>query len=242
MEWLVADWRTLLPAAWAHIALTLTSILCGAIVGTEREKRDKPAGLRTMVLVCLGSAAFTMASYAFGTTTGDTGRVSAQIVTGIGFLGAGVILHGRTDVSGLTTAATVWAVAAAGMVVGTGYVGAGIGLSLAIRGVLTGMIWWEYKLSSDIPEAAVEIDVDPDHGKSHVRLKRLLYESHHRGRLETIGRGEGGTERIRLLLRLPMRQRLELLDELAKWPEVRVIREVAPVRSRPEAYKPGGDV
>jgi putative Mg2+ transporter-C (MgtC) family protein len=154
--------------------------------------------------------------------------VSAQIVTGIGFLGAGVILHGRTEVSGLTTAATVWAMAAAGMVVGTGHVGAGIGLSIAIRSVLTGMLWWEHQLSSRVPAAIMEIDIDPNHGKSRVRLERLLFEFHHRGAVETVRPGQGGSERVRLLLQLPMRQRLELLDELVSWPEVREIREVTP--------------
>src|SRR6476620_5710516 len=102
MNWVVADWRELLPNAWAHIVFTAAAVIAGVVIGSERERREKPAGLRTLVLVCLGSAAFTMVSYAFGTTTGDTGRVAAQIVTGIGFLGAGVILHGRTAVSGIT--------------------------------------------------------------------------------------------------------------------------------------------
>ena len=84
MEWAVMtdDLSFFLTPPYLHFVLVLTSVLCGAVVGSEREKRDKPAGLRTLTLVCLGSTIFTMASFAFVTTTGDSGRVAAQIVTG----------------------------------------------------------------------------------------------------------------------------------------------------------------
>src|SRR5262245_66403656 len=120
-DYVIGTWRGLWPAPWAGIACAFMAVLCGAIVGAEREKKEKPAGLRTLILVSLGSATFTMVSFAFTTTTGDSGRVAAQIVTGIGFLGAGVILHGVGSVTGTTTAATVWMVAATGMTVGAGY-------------------------------------------------------------------------------------------------------------------------
>src|SRR6185295_14352908 len=92
--WLIGDLRAVLAAPWLQIVLVLTSVLCGAIVGGERERQEKAAGLRTLILVCLGSTTFTLASYAFVSTTGDSGRVAAQIVAGVGFLGAGAILHG----------------------------------------------------------------------------------------------------------------------------------------------------
>src|SRR3954453_5466513 len=101
MSWLWTDWRGLWPHLWVYPALALGAVLSGAIVGSEREKREKPAGLRTLILVCLGSDSFTMVSYPFGTTTGDTGRIATQVVTGIGFLGAGVIMHGRSAISGM---------------------------------------------------------------------------------------------------------------------------------------------
>ncbi len=99
-----------------------TAILCGCIVGMEREIYGKPAGLRTSILVCVGAFLFTMAgqelAQLFG---GDAVRVAAQIVTGVGFLGAGAILHesGR-GITGLTTAAIVWVMAAVGMMIGAG--------------------------------------------------------------------------------------------------------------------------
>lgn len=101
------------------VRITIAAIL-SAIVGFERERADHPAGLRTHILVGMGSALFTALSlYAF--PNGDKGRVAAQIVTGIGFLGAGAIIQGRkpTSIHGMTTAAGIWAVAALGMASGS---------------------------------------------------------------------------------------------------------------------------
>src|SRR5439155_17523968 len=137
------SWTFHWQAPWVYPVLSLAAIVCGMLLGNERQRHEKPAGLRTLALVCLGSAVFTMVSFVFSTTTGDSGRVAAQIVTGIGFLGAGAILHGTGIIRGMTTAATIWAVAATGMVVGTGYAGAGLGLSLLVRLVLTAALAYE---------------------------------------------------------------------------------------------------
>ena len=97
----------------------LLAAVFGAIVGFEREQAEKPAGLRTLSLVSAGSALFTIASiYAFPTS--DPARVAAQIVTGVGFLGAGTILRSGFNIRGLTTAASIWSVAAIGLAVGSG--------------------------------------------------------------------------------------------------------------------------
>jgi putative Mg2+ transporter-C (MgtC) family protein len=100
----------------------VVAFVVGAIVGIERERRAKAAGLRTHMLVAGGSAIFTIASLTLfgGGTTGDRGRVAAQIVTGIGFLGAGAIIRSGASVSGLTTAATIWVAAGLGMLAGGG--------------------------------------------------------------------------------------------------------------------------
>jgi putative Mg2+ transporter-C (MgtC) family protein len=95
------------------------SVAIGASIGYEREYREKAAGLRTITLVCMGSALFTMyAEYAMGRA--DAVRLAAGVVTGIGFLGAGVIMRDRGQVTGLTTAATIWVSAALGMGLGFG--------------------------------------------------------------------------------------------------------------------------
>lgn len=92
----------------------------GAAIGYQREREQKPAGLRTHVLIALGAALFTAAGI-FGFASGDPSRIAAGIVTGIGFLGAGAILHRQGGiVIGLTTAASIWAVAAIGLAVGAG--------------------------------------------------------------------------------------------------------------------------
>lgn len=99
----------------------LLAAALGAIIGYQRERAGKPAGLRTHVLICIGAALFTVASlYGFGATA-DPARVAAGIVAGIGFLGAGAIIHREGGlVAGLTTAATIWAVAAVGLAAGAG--------------------------------------------------------------------------------------------------------------------------
>lgn len=105
---------------WGMIARLLLAAGFGAIVGYEREHSGKPAGVRTHGMVALGAALFTVVSlYGFG-SVGDPGRVAAQVVTGIGFLGAGAILHLRRSVHGLTTAASLWVTAAIGLAVGVG--------------------------------------------------------------------------------------------------------------------------
>ena len=100
----------------------LTAALLGGILGFEREMRNKSAGLRTNILIAIGSALFTLMSYelAAGVQGADPGRLAAQIVTGIGFLGAGAIIRRDEGVLGLTTAATVWVNAAVGVAAGGG--------------------------------------------------------------------------------------------------------------------------
>jgi putative Mg2+ transporter-C (MgtC) family protein len=92
----------------------------GAAIGVEREIRQKPAGLRTNILIALGSALFVAVSIAFAHAGGTPDRIAAQVVTGIGFLGGGAILRSGTSVHGMTTAATIWVNAAVGMAAGAG--------------------------------------------------------------------------------------------------------------------------
>ena len=103
------------------IGRMLMASAMGAIVGWEREVRHKASGLRTNILICMGAALFTILSVVLaGEGSPNKGQVAANIVQGIGFLGAGLILHSRARVLGLTSAATVWVVAAIGMACGAG--------------------------------------------------------------------------------------------------------------------------
>lgn len=103
-----------------QIIRIVMAVLLGGAVGFERELRDKPAGFRTIMLICVGACLFTIISEAIGQRDEEATRIAAQIVSGIGFLGAGAILRDRQAVFGLTTAATIWAVAAIGMAAGFG--------------------------------------------------------------------------------------------------------------------------
>lgn len=96
------------------------AVLIGGIIGAEREYHNKSAGLRTMMLICLGSTLFTMFSMEIGAHTSPD-RIASNIVTGIGFVGGGVIFMGGTGINGVTTAATIWTTAALGMGVGAGH-------------------------------------------------------------------------------------------------------------------------
>jgi putative Mg2+ transporter-C (MgtC) family protein len=101
----------------AGVRLVL-SFLIGALIGFEREYHSKAAGLRTMIMICLGSTIFTEISLTIGLTSPD--RIASNIITGIGFLGAGVIFKDGLTISGITTATTIWICAALGMAVGAG--------------------------------------------------------------------------------------------------------------------------
>jgi putative Mg2+ transporter-C (MgtC) family protein len=98
----------------------ITAALLGAALGFERELRQKDAGLRTNILIAVGAALFTLMSIELAGPSGDPGRIAAQIVTGIGFLGAGAIMRTDSGIHGLTTAATVWVNAAVGVAAGGG--------------------------------------------------------------------------------------------------------------------------
>ena len=121
--------------------------LFGFLVGRERERRKIPAGERTHSLVALGAALFTILSfYAFPGS--ETSRVAANIVTGVGFLGAGLILHHRGETHGLTTAADIWAVSAVGMAFGSGQYLLGAGAAVMVFIILL------LKGRTDPPQAA----------------------------------------------------------------------------------------
>jgi putative Mg2+ transporter-C (MgtC) family protein len=105
-------------AAVETLAKLGLAVILGGLIGIERELTRRPAGVRTHMLVCLGCTLFTEVSQAFLSPSPD--RVAAQVVTGVGFLGAGTILRTGIDVKGLTTAASIWAVAAIGMAVSIG--------------------------------------------------------------------------------------------------------------------------
>jgi putative Mg2+ transporter-C (MgtC) family protein len=124
----------------------LLAALWGGMVGAEREYHSKSAGFRTMIMISIGSCFFTMMSAVIG-EAGNPDRIASNIITGIGFLGAGVIFRGGNRVNGITTAATIWAVAAVGMGIGAGYYFASASASLLILIVLSVLPIWKILLT-----------------------------------------------------------------------------------------------
>lgn len=108
------------------------AIIIGGLIGAEREFHDKAAGFRTITFICFGSTLFTMISIELSGNQYDPARIAASIVSGVGFIGAGVILRDRGRIVGLTTASTIWIAAALGMCIGSGY--------YLVAGIATGAI------------------------------------------------------------------------------------------------------
>jgi len=138
------------------LQLGLATLLGGAI-GLERELGGKPAGLRTNILICIGSALYTQLSLAMVPAGSDASRVAGQIVTGVGFIGAGTILHARGAVVGLTSAATIWVVAAIGVALGASHYAEALLATLVVLVVLQGL-------------GRIEIVVERHSTKSHLTV------------------------------------------------------------------------
>lgn len=144
------------------LSYLLLAVLLGGGIGLQRELRGKAAGLRTNILICVGAALFTQMSQTMAVLVGDPTRIAAQIVTGVGFLGAGAILHGKGYVSGLTSAATIWLVAAIGMAVGTGALYEASGAALLVILVLGVLGKFESYLRTRQEISRVELELAPD--------------------------------------------------------------------------------
>lgn len=141
------------------LQLVLATILGGAI-GLERELKGKPAGLRTNILICIGAATFTHLSVSLG--HGDPGRIAAQVLTGVGFIGAGTILHTRGSVTGLTSAATIWVVSAMGMALGMGLYYEAVGTTVLVMAVLLGLSRVEVALGRYSSSSRFTIHAKPE--------------------------------------------------------------------------------
>jgi putative Mg2+ transporter-C (MgtC) family protein len=147
----------------------LLAVLLGGIIGFEREIAGKPAGLRTNILICIGATLLmdlsTNIGMVDGKRIGDPARIAAQIVSGVGFLGAGTIMQAQGMVTGLTSAATIWVVAAIGMTVGAGFYIEGIGAGLLVTFVLSGLGGIEHYMrrARRVASATVRARVNTDY-------------------------------------------------------------------------------
>ena len=141
----------------------VSALVVGGIIGLERGTKNRPAGLRTYMLVCVGSCLIMLTNqyiYQF-TGAGDPMRLGAQVVSGIGFLGAGTIMvTKRNQIKGLTTAAGLWACAGVGLALGIGFYEAGITATLSIFTILTLMRKWEQRAHKKIRFMDVYVELD----------------------------------------------------------------------------------
>ena len=152
----------------------LVALVLGAALGLERERREKPAGLRTYALVAEGSALFMIGSILIGEQVAaagspyDPSRIGSTIVQGIGFLAGGAILSSGGKVKGLTTAAGIWVTAAVGLLVGAGFYFAAITGAAATLAVLSGLGWVEHRFIEASPPSASlgATESDTENGKT----------------------------------------------------------------------------
>jgi putative Mg2+ transporter-C (MgtC) family protein len=144
------------PEFWLRLG---TAILCGGIVGLERQLRGKAAGIRTSILICLGTQLFVALGASFAGDRVDPTRVLGQVVTGIGFVGGGVILAREGAIIGVTSAAVIWVLAALGSLIGLGHLLAALVLTLVTVGLLTGVELLE-SMFRRLREGATERELD----------------------------------------------------------------------------------
>jgi putative Mg2+ transporter-C (MgtC) family protein len=223
----VGDLHHVVSVPWCEAISILMSFVCGAIVGFEREKGHKPAGLRTQILICMGSAIFTAVSMSPALGGREPARIAAQIVTGVGFLGAGSILRDRHQITGLTTAATIWTVSAIGIVVGAGYVFAGFCLSLGVLLVLGAFRHVETLLGGRCSSTRLSIVYRPDNGKTRARIVGLLDDAHGPHEIDEESTRPDGLAEMRIHHCDFHRDHRQFLAELANIPAVEGLEKPA---------------
>ena len=210
---------------WTESAKLLAAVAAGALIGLERELADKPAGFRTNILICLGAALFTLISVRMSTGPAvDRTRIAAQIVTGVGFLGAGAIIQFRGAIVGLTTAATIWAVASVGMAFGAGEFALGLAGTLLTSGVLFGLGLVEGRINEWRVVAVFEMELEPS-VDVHALVQRLMSTTRARLRSYSVSKARDGLHgRVTVVGSAEHLQKLE--EFLWKEPTVHALRRI----------------
>ena len=191
---------------WILITRLVIAGILGGAIGVEREFRAKEAGVRTHFIVALGSALFMIISqFAFEGKTHDAARVAAQVVSGIGFIGAGVIIFQRNVIRGVTTAAGLWVAAAVGMACGDGM------YSVAVAATLLTLLCLEmmHFINKQVSEKVVDITLLPPPGYDPLQLPEKLKEMHINMENFAVSGGK-----IRLSLRFRQKKAMARLKQL----------------------------
>lgn len=196
----------------------LVAGVLGGLVGLDRELSDQPAGLRTHVLVSLGAALFTLsgAVVAAGSGVGqvDPTRVAAQVVTGIGFLGAGAIIRQGVNVRGITTAAGLWVTAAIGTAVGLGFWAGALATTFAAVFALIGLKRLERHLLRRLKPGRYEFVIDASLEFSISEATKLLEQKNCRIEAVSMDSMEGGRRSLIVALRLPPRMEPQMVADM----------------------------
>jgi len=213
----------------AVLRLGLATLL-GGVIGWQREAHDRPAGFRTHILVCVGSCLVMIVSLGVasplvsGTQRADPGRIAAQVVSGIGFLGAGTILRQGSVVRGLTTAASLWTVAAIGLAAGVG------GAFAALAGIATVLVLATLTVLRSLEAMLVargrfhELQAEADRQAVGSLLAGLAARGISILSIETSPLDQGALQRLRLTLRVPPDAPIgEMAREFAEMPGIRAM-------------------
>jgi putative Mg2+ transporter-C (MgtC) family protein len=213
------SWLQQLGVLDGAIGRLVVACALGGLVGLEREFQRKAAGLRTNMLICMGSAFFTLLS---GVLAGDIGtnrgQVASNIVQGIGFLGAGLILHNSNRVSGLTSAASVWVIASIGMACGAGLYAPAIAAALLVIFALTVVGFFEHRVSLK----GYSLIYEARGSDQEQMLKSILGAMDKAGqRLYSVQRDDiAGLQRITFSLIAPKKKHEQLLAHLDHQPAI----------------------
>jgi putative Mg2+ transporter-C (MgtC) family protein len=224
----LGDLHRVLQTPYCEAISVLMAFVCGAIVGFEREKGHKPAGLRTQILICVGSAIFTVVSMSPSLGGREPARIAAQIVTGVGFLGAGSILRDHKQITGLTTAATIWTVSAIGIVVGAGFALAGLLLSLGVLFILGTFRQAEFLLGGRCTSTATVVVYRPERGKTRALIIGALDEARGTLRISDEKERPDGCSELRIKHCDHHRDHRAFLAELAAMPGVEALEPASP--------------
>ena len=215
----------------AIVLRILAAVICGGAIGIERELKNRPAGLRTYMLVCVGSCLIMLTNqYIFQVTqSGDPMRLGAQVVSGIGFLGAGTIIVTRhNQIKGLTTAAGLWSSAGVGLALGVGFYEAALVAGLFVFVILTIMQRWDDRMhtKTKVVEVYVELDAALSLG-DFIRALRKMDLVIQNVQMEQEGSLEAGTRGMLATLRSPKRcNHLVLIDKIKKIKGVTYLEEL----------------
>lgn len=222
-----ANFKNAMPDDVIYIIRIVISAACGAAIGVERSKRQKEAGIRTHLIVAIGSALMMIVSkYAFyDSASFDASRIAANVITGVSFLGAGVIFVKDTSIKGLTTAAGIWATSGVGLAVGGGMVLVGVVTTLMIISLQI----YLHKYASNIEGALntyMKITLKSGGSNTMQRLIACLDEHQIEVVNQRVKRNKDDTYTVNLAIRVPREERVENLSYLLEEDEDVVAIEV----------------